>query len=343
MKLQFAENLRRLRHGQSLTQEQLAEKLGVSFQTVSRWETGAVYPDIELLPMLSELFDVTVDELIGCDSARREERLNAAWDKYNTIADPEEAYQHLKRMRSEFKGEWEIAVTMLQIIRNDQIHLDEMREIALDILNKSTSHSCRSIALSFYVEMEEEKYITDEFLDKYTSSWHDKVKLLKKRYFYQGEWDKYDFQRKQVLLYQLRSMFEEGLRMKYHSSPENSIWAQKTGLDIINTLCDIKPAHRVSGDGTVDLWTFERVHMGLRLSCALASSGDKEGAFAALEDTVELVEKFVAIPDGTELTFRSQTFGDAKAKLKWERTRTAKKEWVSAELDVYDEGKLLSF
>ena len=187
MKLNFSENLRRLRRGQDLTQEQLAERLGVSFQTVSRWETGTVYPDIELLPVLSELFNVTVDELIGCDSARREERLNTAWDKYNAITDPEEAYQHLKRMRAEFRGDWDIAVNMLQIIHNDLIHLDEMREIAQDILNKSTSNLCRSLALQFYVDIEDEEYITDEFLDRHTSGWLVKAELLKKRYFYQEE------------------------------------------------------------------------------------------------------------------------------------------------------------
>ena len=131
--------------------------------------------------------------------------------------------------------------------------------------------------------------------------------------------------------------------MKYHFSAESSAWAQKVGLGILNTLCDIHPTYPVSGDGTVDLWTFERVYMGLRLSCALASSGDKEEAYAALEDVVELCEKFAILPDGTELSFRCHTFGDAKAKIKWERTRTAKKEWVSAELDVYDDEKPLIY
>ena len=58
MKLNFAENLRKLRRERGFTQEALAEKLGVSFQTVSRWETNVVYPDIELLPVIAELFEI---------------------------------------------------------------------------------------------------------------------------------------------------------------------------------------------------------------------------------------------------------------------------------------------
>lgn len=62
MKL-LAENLRRLRLEKKLTQEQLAERLGVSAQSVSRWETSATYPDVMLLPKIAELFGVLVDEL----------------------------------------------------------------------------------------------------------------------------------------------------------------------------------------------------------------------------------------------------------------------------------------
>lgn len=59
----LAENLRRLRLEKKLTQEQLAEKLGVSGQAVSRWETGATYPDVMLLPEMAEMFGVLVDDL----------------------------------------------------------------------------------------------------------------------------------------------------------------------------------------------------------------------------------------------------------------------------------------
>ena len=59
----LAANLRRLRLAKKLTQEQLAEQLGVSAQSVSRWETGATYPDVMLLPEMARLFGVLVDDL----------------------------------------------------------------------------------------------------------------------------------------------------------------------------------------------------------------------------------------------------------------------------------------
>lgn len=59
----FAENLRKLRLDKRLTQEQAAEVLGVSAQSVSRWETGVTFPDVMLLPDIARLYGVLVDEL----------------------------------------------------------------------------------------------------------------------------------------------------------------------------------------------------------------------------------------------------------------------------------------
>ncbi len=59
----ISKNLRKLRQEKQMTQEQVAEKIGVSAQSVSRWETGATFPDILLLPELAKLYSVLVDDL----------------------------------------------------------------------------------------------------------------------------------------------------------------------------------------------------------------------------------------------------------------------------------------
>lgn len=59
----FSRNLRRLRLNKGLTQEQLAGQLGVSVQSVSRWECANTLPDVMLLPQIARLYGVTVDDL----------------------------------------------------------------------------------------------------------------------------------------------------------------------------------------------------------------------------------------------------------------------------------------
>ena len=64
----FSKNLRRLRLDRNLTQEQLANILGVSVQSVSRWECGNTLPDVMLLPEIARLYGVTVDDLYRADA-----------------------------------------------------------------------------------------------------------------------------------------------------------------------------------------------------------------------------------------------------------------------------------
>lgn len=72
----LGENLKKLRRDKDLTQEELAEILNVSAQSISRWETNMGYPDIELLPALANFFGVSIDYLLGVDLYQKQERIN---------------------------------------------------------------------------------------------------------------------------------------------------------------------------------------------------------------------------------------------------------------------------
>ena len=61
----FAEKLKSLRKQAGISQEQLAEKIGVSRQAVTKWETEAGIPDIENIKSISSLFDISIDELLS--------------------------------------------------------------------------------------------------------------------------------------------------------------------------------------------------------------------------------------------------------------------------------------
>ena len=66
-KMDFSERLKRERENKGWSQLELAEKIHVSRQSVSKWETGKNYPSIEVIINLSDLFGVTVDELLRSD------------------------------------------------------------------------------------------------------------------------------------------------------------------------------------------------------------------------------------------------------------------------------------
>lgn len=82
MKLKIGENIKRLRKTRTITQETLAEMLGISCQSVSRWEQNVCYPDIELLPTIAEIFQVSVDNLLGVDDSTGKHRVDQYLDRF---------------------------------------------------------------------------------------------------------------------------------------------------------------------------------------------------------------------------------------------------------------------
>ncbi len=80
--MKIGEKIRELRRKQGLTQEKLAELLGVSFQAVSKWENGMNAPDLSLIAPLTRLFNVTADELLGLTEEETDERLSYFEEKY---------------------------------------------------------------------------------------------------------------------------------------------------------------------------------------------------------------------------------------------------------------------
>ena len=86
MNLLIGENIKRIRLARSLTQEEVASHLGISFQAISKWERGDGYPDIEMLPVLANYLGISLDELLGVSEIDRKEKydeLNEKWLKNN--------------------------------------------------------------------------------------------------------------------------------------------------------------------------------------------------------------------------------------------------------------------
>ena len=73
MMMYLPANLKKYRIAKDLTQEEVAEFLGITAQSVSKWERGESYPDITFLPALANIFETSVDLLIGMDAIRAEE------------------------------------------------------------------------------------------------------------------------------------------------------------------------------------------------------------------------------------------------------------------------------
>ncbi len=311
MKLNFAENLRKLRRGRGFTQEGLSEKLGVSFQTVSRWETGIVYPDIELLPVIADLFEIRVDELLGCTKEDKDKDLERRWEEYEKFSDPEEQYAFLRAMKRDFPKDYMVPYYMLRIMHIDHIHIDELCSVFEDFSALCTDKTYIDWAQEMYIALEEENAVK-AYMKKSHLSDNDAETYLEKRYFYRKEWAKYDLQRQLNLRHRIHEICFDELRKRNPSSAANSVWAMKKALELVNLF---SAADGEKGEKELDLWFADRYLLEFRLAAALAACGQKEEAYSALESAIEIIEKASSLPEGAVLGYHSHTLDRITGKV----------------------------
>lgn len=83
--MELKEHLKEHRQRLGLSQEDLAERIFVTRQTISNWETDKTYPDVQSLLLLSDLFGVSIDELVKGDVAAMESEIKKEWKKMSRL------------------------------------------------------------------------------------------------------------------------------------------------------------------------------------------------------------------------------------------------------------------
>ncbi|MCC0727363.1 MULTISPECIES: helix-turn-helix domain-containing protein [unclassified Clostridioides] len=107
MRIKIGEVIQTLRKEKSLTQEQLAKFIGVSTPAVSKWESGNSYPDIELLPVLADFFNVSVDKLLNYKVDLSEEEAMKVYKELEAILAKVEIDLSTEEPLEEFKEDLE--------------------------------------------------------------------------------------------------------------------------------------------------------------------------------------------------------------------------------------------
>ena len=95
--LTIGRNIKRLREEQNITQQLLAEKLSISFQAVSKWETGITLPDVTLLPAIAETFGVTINDLFRPNMMAYRNKAERLMSQYESKMDDLEIFHQAER------------------------------------------------------------------------------------------------------------------------------------------------------------------------------------------------------------------------------------------------------
>ena len=160
----FAEKLKSIRKQAGMSQEQLAEKLGVSRQAVTKWETDAGIPDIENIMAISALFDISIDELLSNERGAKKptDYLYESITEYD-INEPKRYDMKLggakQFLLSGYEGEKirvRLASNTLSTLQNDfKVKIDDIRKrIDVDVKRKNgVSEATAKEAVSIFVQI----------------------------------------------------------------------------------------------------------------------------------------------------------------------------------------------
>lgn len=296
MKLKIGENIRNYRKKNDLTQEALADRLGVTYQSVSRWENGSTYPDLELLPAISEILGISVDELLGMPSIEKEKRAKEAFDELRRECmkkdyDADHIVEIIRDIRRNYMNTdkaWRPWTEGNDRAFRDPKILPEVRLMAEAYLERAPMdpHVLQTMAV-----VEEEEHL-EEFLEKFTTPFDCSERaLMFKRYRSRGDVEKFELERNYQLYGAFNILLCPGYLVNWKAGKEK--WAAANAfmerlLAVIRTDAE---------DERPDMWVQDRLELGLKSAKRYATLGDFDETMQKIEKAVILLEETMAITD----------------------------------------------
>lgn len=294
MEIKLGENIKELRKNSGYTQEELAQAVGVSSQAVSRWESGNGYPDIALLPVIAEFFDVTLDELMY-DSTLTRERLQERYHNlFQADSDPKERLSIARRL-----AKWNAQPYIWELLHQEHpgpMVTDEVRTLSKEYLKTAGVYG-RTLMLGELIRLEDEDKlgIWLDYLSANAPWGSTRNKALMGRYMDDPHSDPEKY----------KSAMQDALR--------DAIWdvymclcgygkSTKEGLVFLNKLFTL------SAPNPDDAFCKDRIHVLLNLARISFNEGEKEDGYRYLEEAAELCELLFSHHRDDEIGFSHPLF-----------------------------------
>lgn len=303
MKITLDKNLRELRLAAEMTQEQLAESLSVSPQTVSRWETGFSYPDLGLLPTIAALFEVSVDELLGVDPAGKREQIEKILResrRFNNEGNFKERIAFLREKLAEFPDSIDLMLDLADALFD--VRSEEANREALALCQKvdgkskqlSKNYSCKQLMAFLYKRLGDEESAVKIVNDELPSIWVSREVIAPKVY----PWQTAQAQRQGNLLLFADLLFQTFMNL--------SRWVGSTEQNIEMAEKAVQIFFIVAGEN-VDFYN-ERISSGyLRMAELYAELGDAEKTLENLEKSADYAERYENRPEKYDVYWLSLT------------------------------------
>ena len=328
MTIYLSENIRRLRLEKGITQEILADFLGVTFQSVSRWERGDGFPDITLLPTIASFFNVSVDDLLGVSKVQREQQINVYLELYDTMKLKELSFvfNEYKNAVKEFPGDFRILVRYMQLLQEVKVRplsvsdilagdykkpSEEISKIYDNIQKHCTDDSIRIWAKTIMIDHllwkydcicnEEGEYgVYEEFLQQANDIINTLPSICNSREIMALDRTDYYGTHKNTIEELLFLLHEELFGYCLNCSPEKRLTQYESLQNLLNL---------IYSDGNFGKNSYNRLYNLGHLGYLHHQTGDDESALKFLEEAAEYAKELDKTADVSEIVKRFYNYG----------------------------------
>lgn len=193
--IKVGKNIKKLREKKSITQEKLAKYLGVTPQAISRWESETGYPDIELLPLIADFFDVTIDELLDRNILQNKNEIKEGIkeiDRLYSLGKVQKRKELIIKLYNKYPYDFDLMNYYIWILAYDEKNekYDEVEKLCLLILDECTNEQIKYSAiqcLSSYYENKGEARKALNIIKKLPKDYRDTY--AEQREYFFGEYD----------------------------------------------------------------------------------------------------------------------------------------------------------
>lgn len=329
MTIYFGENLKKLRKSKDLTQETLADFLGMSFQAISKWERGETYPDITMLPTIANFFGVTVDSLLGTDTIEKESKIKEYQEKYSRLLSDGrigEAKDMLKTAIGEFPGNYDLLAKYLNALMHVQYDDDYLISIKAEVqrVYDTIQNYCTVDSIRIWTKKLMCRYLRDLSLIKNSGvDIADAEKILEQMPIMQNT---RDYEAMYMYPHDDKKRAEacaNGISEMLRLFGEIMNRKHKNFLDADDNISEayLKLVEAVMPDGDYGKSHYLMVIYNHRLGVKKYLAGDEKSALAHFEKGLELAKSYDEMPDTlvhTSNAVKGLEFDKTRAYRFWE-------------------------
>ncbi len=146
MSLNIGTSIRRLRQEKNVTQEDLANAIGVTAQAVSRWERAEGYPDITLMPKIARYFGVSLDAVYGLDAKREKQEIRGLISRVRGSFPDEDTETILREGLEKYPGSFALMAELADDLTEKRRNPEEAVGLYEDVLERCTDQTVRNQA-----------------------------------------------------------------------------------------------------------------------------------------------------------------------------------------------------